>query len=89
MRILLPALLTAILLAPPHALAEEREYIYGAELMTSKERDNYRSGMQDLPRDETRDAYRQRHRERLNKRAQRRGVQLDEQGIIRRDGDNK
>lgn len=66
--------------------AEEREYIYGAELMSPKERDSYRRGLKDSQSDEAKGEYRQRHRERLQRRAQQRGVQLDDKGLVRREG---
>ncbi len=67
------------------ASAEEvaREYIYGAELMTPKERDAYRRGLQQASTDEARGEYRRQHREQLQKRAQQRGKHLDEKGIVR------
>ncbi len=83
MRILLPLALSALLLGSPLDAAEEREYIYGAELMTPKERDAYRQGLRQAPSDEARSQYRQRHRERLQQRAQQRGAELDEKGIVR------
>ncbi len=64
----------------------DREYIYGAELMTPKERDAYRQGLQQAPTDEARGEYRQRHRQQLQKRAQQRGKHLDEKGIVRGQG---
>jgi hypothetical protein len=81
MRYLLPLVLCTFFLVPP-VVAEEREYIYGAELMTPKERDVYRRSIQQENNDEARDKLRQRHRERLQKRAQHRGKQLDDKGIV-------
>lgn len=78
--------MVALLIANPQAMAEEREYIYGAELMSPKERDTYRQGLQSASSDEAKEQYRQRHRERLQKRAQQRGMQFGEKGIIRREG---
>ncbi len=66
--------------------AQQREYIYGAELMSAKERDAYRRGLSEAPSEEARAEQRKRHRQRLHKRAQQRGVPLDEQGVIRRPG---
>lgn len=85
MQYLLSALVCIFLLVPPVA-AEEREYIYGAELMTPKERDAYRRSLQQAPNDEARSGYRQRHRERIQKRAKQRGKQLDDKGIVRSQG---
>lgn len=86
-----PAFLIAavLCLASSVGFAEEREYIYGAELMTPKERDAYRQSLQQAPSDEARSDYRQRHRERLQKRAQQRGKQLDEKGIVRGEGSQR
>lgn len=85
MRSLAAMLLGALLLAAPTSQADEREYIYGAELMSPAERDVYRRDLKKSTNDEARGQYRERHRERLQKRAQQRGVQLDERGIVRRD----
>jgi hypothetical protein len=79
-------LLAAALASAVPATAEEREYIYGAELMSASEREAYRRGLTSASGEEARGQYRQRHRERLQKRAQQRGVQLDEKGIVRRGG---
>lgn len=68
---------------PVNAEEAQREYIYGAELMTPRERDTYRHGLQQAPTDEARGEYRQRHRQQLQKRAQQRGQRLDENGIVR------
>lgn len=81
------AILVAILGAQPVGAEDvPREYIYGAELMTPKERDAYRQGLQQAPTDDARGEYRQRHRQQLQKRAQQRGKQLDEKGIVRGQG---
>lgn len=71
---------------PANAEEVPREYIYGAELMTPKERDAYRQGLQQAPTEDARGEYRQRHRQQLQKRAQQRGKQLDEKGIVRGQG---
>lgn len=86
MRILYSLVLSVLLFASLPTSAEEREYIYGAELMTPKERDAYRQSLQQAPTDEARGEYRQRHRQQLQKRAQQRGKQLDEKGIVRGQG---
>lgn len=65
--------------------ATEREYIYGAELMSAQEREAYRRALQAAPNDAARDDYRRRHRERLQERARARGATLDEKGIVRRE----
>ena len=78
-------MLAAVLASVIPAASEEREYIYGAELMSPRERDAYRQGLQSASGEESKGQYRQRHRDRLQKRAQQRGVQLDEKGIVRRE----
>ncbi len=90
-RKLLSAIGLAMALIAPGQASElpEREYIYGAELMTPKERDAYRAGVGRAGNDSARGEYRQRHRERLQKRAGERGVELDEKGIVRRRGEAK
>lgn len=82
---LLPAAaLTLALLGHAHAAElPEREYIYGAELMTPKERDAYRANIERAGDETARQQYRQRHRERLQKRAGERRVELDEKGLVR------
>ncbi len=82
-----PAYANAQESVPPAAGANEREYIYGAELMTPRERDAYRRGLGAEQGDDARHQFRQRHRDRLQQRAHRKGVELDEKGIIRHDGD--
>lgn len=86
--VLATAAVAASILGASPAIAEEvpREYIYGAELMTPKERDAYRQGLQKAQTDEARGEYRQRHRQQLQKRAQQHGKQLDEKGIVRGQG---
>ena len=91
MKIRLPhALLVLFLAGAPmiavSAAALEREYIYGAELMSAQERENYRRGLRQAENGEARDHYRRQHRERLQQRAQQRGKQLDERGVVRPEG---
>lgn len=90
-RKLLSAIALAVTLIAPGQASElpEREYIYGAELMTPKEREDYRARLGRAKGDEARGEYRQRHRERLQKRAGERGVELDEKGIVRRRGESR
>ena len=56
-------MLVAVLASIIPAAAEEREYIYGAELMSPKERDAYRHGLQSASGEESKGQYRQRHHE--------------------------
>lgn len=89
MRVLLP-LAVCVSLAAMSAMAadpaEQREYIYGAELMSARERDAYRRRLGEAQTEEARAEHRKQHRQRLQKRAQQRGVPLDEQGVIQRPG---
>lgn len=79
-------ILVAILLAAGAAAAQEpkREYIYGGELMSGKERDRYRAEMGAAKDEERQKRVRAQHRERMQKRARDRGVTLDEQGVVQK-----
>jgi len=64
------------------AQEEKRELIYGAEMMTRAEREDYR---QDLKRAKTPDeakAVEERHRDRMQRRAKARVETLDAQGLL-------
>jgi hypothetical protein len=66
-----------------HAQPQQREYIYGAELMTPEEREQYRKDAQAAKDDRAKAGLRERHRVRLRERARERGVQLREpHGIV-------
>lgn len=54
----------------------DREQIYGSQLMTSKERAEYRSKMQNMKTQQEREAYRLEHHNLMQERARERGVQL-------------
>lgn len=89
MRALLPLAVCVYLVATPAVAADpaqQREYIYGAELMTAQEREAYRRRLSEAPTEEARAEHRKQHRQRLHKRAQQRGVPLDEQGVVRQQG---
>lgn len=75
-----------LFLVLPPAQAGEREYIYGAELMTPREREAYRKGLSSAKDETGREGFRKQHRERQQKRARQRGVELDERGFIRQEG---
>jgi hypothetical protein len=60
------------------------EYIYGAELMTSAEREQYRREVAGAREGEEREHVRERHRERMQQRARARGLTLDEKGVVAR-----
>jgi hypothetical protein len=81
-RIVLFALALAAL--PAAAQEPKREYIYGGELMTGKERDRYRAEMGAAKDEEKQKRVRAQHRERMQKRARERGVTLDEQGVVKK-----
>jgi hypothetical protein len=67
------------------AAAEEREYIYGAELMTAAERQAYRRAHESQRDESARAQYERQHRERLQMRARRQGVELREpDGVVSR-----
>jgi hypothetical protein len=80
------AALLAIVLAASAAAAQEsrREYIYGGELMSGKERDRYRAEMGAAKDAEKQERVRAQHRERMQKRARERGATLDEQGVVQK-----
>jgi hypothetical protein len=73
------------LLAPGPIRADEppqREYIYGAELMSPAERERYRKDFAGAKGAEAQDRVRGQHRERMQQRARARGVTLDAQGVV-------
>ncbi len=78
-RLALAALLVA--LAPATAQEAKREYIYGGELMTPREREQYRK---DVAGAKDPKQVRERHRQRLRERAGKRGVELNEEGVVRK-----
>lgn len=60
----------------------QREYIYGAELMTPAERERYRKEVAGAKGAEAQDRVRGQHRERMQQRARARGVRLDDKGVV-------
>lgn len=76
----------ALLLAafPAEAQEPKREYIYGGELMSGKERERYRAEMGAAKDGDKQQRVRAQHRERMQKRARDRGVALDEQGVVQK-----
>lgn len=63
----------------------QRELIFGSELMTEQELDQYRDEMARLQTEGAQAQYRERHRQRLRERARARGQELQEPaGILRR-----
>jgi hypothetical protein len=67
-------------LAATPASPAEREYIYGAELMTPQERERYRRDVRNSPSPEAQSKVRERHRAQIRTRARERGVELVEPG---------
>ena len=63
----------------------QREYIYGAELMTPQERERYRTRLRKAQGEGREDAEREGHRRQIRERARKRGVTLEEPaGVLRR-----
>lgn len=79
--LLVIALASSAALAQPAARAP-REYIYGAELMTPQEREEYRQRTGSGKTDADRLQIRERHREQLRARARQRGIELSEPGGV-------
>jgi hypothetical protein len=82
----LAALLLVGAASRAHAEEPAREYIYGAELMTSAERQRYRRELAGAKSEDAQKQLRVRQHERMQARARERGVTLDERGIIERRG---
>lgn len=82
----LPGCLLVLLCAGAYAEEPRRELIYGAELMTPQEREQYRrefSGAKDAP---AQARVRAQQRQRLQERARERGVRLrDPEGVVQRE----
>lgn len=82
------ALLAALLSASCGAGAQgsekapPRELIYGAELMTRAEREDYRQALERAKSGEEADRIRDRHRDRIQRRARARGESLDDAGLV-------
>lgn len=60
----------------------QREYIYGAELMSPAERERYRKDVAGARGADAQDRVRAQHRERIQQRARARGVTLDDKGVV-------
>ena len=68
-----------------HAQPQQREYIYGAELMTAEELEQYRRDSRAAKDEAAKNGLRERHRMRLRERARERGVPLREpHGVVAR-----
>ena len=82
-------LAAALAFCPAWALAQPKherprhELIYGAELMTPQERDEYRRRFHDAGEPKAQEQVRARHRERMRERARTRGMELREpDGVV-------
>ena len=73
-----PLLLAALAGVTIAQQAPPRELIYGAELMTAEEREQYRKSINEASGDDARARVRAQHRERVRERARQRGVGLRE-----------
>ena len=82
------AAVVALLLSLPAAWSDEpatRELIYGSQLMTHEERQQYRRDMREARDARAQDQVRDRNRERVRQRARQRGVDLrDPEGVVRK-----
>ena len=78
----------AVLLSLSPAWSEKparRELIYGSQLMTHEERQQYRRDMRDAGDARAQNQVRNRNRERARERARQRGVDLrDPEGVVRK-----
>lgn len=65
--------------------AEARELIYGSQLMSAEEREQYRRDMRAVDEPAAQAKVRAQNRERMRQRARQRGVQLsDPEGVVRK-----
>jgi len=77
-------LAAALLLAAAGAAAQDtqRELIYGAEMMTRSEREDYRYRVQRATTEDEGKKVRERHRDQMQRRARARGATLGEDGVL-------
>jgi Ni/Co efflux regulator RcnB len=80
-RCLLAVALAAVAAAPA-AQEARREVIYGAEMMTRSEREDFRQDLLRAKTEEDSAKVRTRHREQMQKRAKARGETLAESGLL-------
>jgi len=66
--------------------ADQQEQIYGSQLMTQQERNEYRARMQAANTAQEREQIRAEHHERMKERAQARGVSIPDEPPARRGG---
>lgn len=68
------------------AAEQDREQVYGSQLMTAQERLQYREKMRSLKTNEEREAFRREHHEQMKQRAIERGVELPDMPPAQRQG---
>jgi len=82
------AWLLCLLLCPAAAWSQQaprRELIYGSQLMSPEEREQYRRDMRAADEPAAQAKVRAQNRERMRERARKRGVELrDPEGVVRR-----
>ncbi len=86
------AAFAALLSACAAASAQQevkREVIYGAEMMTRTERDQYRQSLERAKGEDEAGKVRERHREQMQKRARARGEKLNDAGLVEKEKDGK
>jgi hypothetical protein len=70
---------TLMLAASPVFAAEQQEQIYGSQLMTQQERNEFRAKMRAAKTAEERERIRKEHHERMKERARARGLMLPDE----------
>jgi hypothetical protein len=80
------AIAAVFTLAAAGAIAQDakRELIYGAEMMTRAEREDFRQDLQRAKTEDEAKKVRERHREQMQKRARARGETIEESGLLER-----
>ena len=67
----------------------KREVIFGAEMMTRTEREQYRQSLERAKGEDEAGKVRERHREQMQKRARARGEKLNDAGLVEKGKDGK
>jgi len=68
------------------AVAQSNDQIYGSQLMTTAERNDYRERIRSMKTEQEREAYRLEHHKQMQERARERGVALPAEPPARRGG---
>lgn len=90
--LLLSALVSALLLTSGLAMAMEQvqadaqDHVYGSEIMTQQERNEFRTKMQSAKTAQEREKIRSEHHEDMKERAKERGVKLPDEPPVRGGG---